>query len=455
LFSATQTQEVKALARAGLRNPATVSVQLAVDQKTPTTLTNWYAQVEYDSKLAALIQFIQARPTEKCIVFLSTCASVDFFGKVIEMLLPEVNVVSLHGKMAPKKRVNYYEAFANHKSGLLVCTDVVARGIDLPDVDWIVQFDPPQDPNFFVHRVGRTARAGRSGSALTFLSANEDAYVNFLRIRKVPLAPMDDLVVDGTKRVEILDKVKSFQMEDRDVLEKGTKAFISFLRSYKEHQCQFIFRFRDLDLAKVAEGFCLFQLPKINELRALESIKFEPAGVKVVDIPYKDKAREKQRQTKLAQIAEEHKAEKLENYEKKQEKKRKEKEDAAKDAPRRREKKKGLHQQIVEEWDELDREERLYKKFKRGKITKADYEEALTTDIMSDEDMGDDDEDDEDEPKKKKSKIDKRFEKKEQIVRKTSEQKEEAKKREARIRARKKREHVKRTQQKNNLRRGR
>ncbi|OQR85585.1 DEAD/DEAH box RNA helicase [Achlya hypogyna] len=446
LFSATQTQEVKALARAGLRNPATVSVQLAVDQKTPTTLTNWYAEVEYDAKLAALVQFVAARPSEKCIVFFSTCASVDFYGKVLEVLLPEAAVVSLHGKMAPKKRVLCYESFEAQTAGLLVCTDVVARGIDLPDVDWIVQFDPPQDPSFFVHRVGRTARAGRTGSALTFLSANEDAYVNFLRIRKVPVAKMDELAVDDAFRTDVLARVKALQLTDRDIVEKGTKAFISFLRSYKEHQCQFIFRFRDLDLARVAVGFCLFQLPKINELRALESIAFEPAGVKVVDIPYKDKVREKQRQAKLAAIAAQHKAEKLENYEKKLAKK--ELEAKAKEAPRRREKKKGQHQQIVEEWDELDREERLYKKFKRGKISKAEYEEALTG--AADSDSGDDSDDG---PKHKKPKLDKRFEKKAPVVRKTAEQKEEAKKREARIRARKKQEHVKRAQQKANQRR--
>lgn len=109
-------------------------------------------------------------------------------------------VVSLHGKMPQKKRTKHYDEFVAATAGLLVCTDVVARGIDLPDVDWIVQYDPPQDPNFFVHRIGRTARAGRSGSALSFLSANEDAYVNFLKIRKVPCEelplPEDEEVED-------------------------------------------------------------------------------------------------------------------------------------------------------------------------------------------------------------------------------------------------------------------
>ena len=71
---------------------------------------------------------------------------------------------------------------------MLLCTDVAARGLDIPDVAWIVQFDPPQDPDVFVHRVGRTARMGRTGHALTLLLPHETAYVDFLRIRKVRLA---------------------------------------------------------------------------------------------------------------------------------------------------------------------------------------------------------------------------------------------------------------------------
>lgn len=69
-----------------------------------------------------------------------------------------------------------------------MCTDVAARGLDIPDVAWIVQFDPPQDPDVFVHRVGRTARMGRTGHALTLLLPHETAYVDFLRIRKVRIA---------------------------------------------------------------------------------------------------------------------------------------------------------------------------------------------------------------------------------------------------------------------------
>uniref|UniRef100_K3WQ09 ATP-dependent RNA helicase n=1 Tax=Globisporangium ultimum (strain ATCC 200006 / CBS 805.95 / DAOM BR144) TaxID=431595 RepID=K3WQ09_GLOUD len=465
LFSATQTQEVKALARAGLRNPATISVQVANNtQITPSTLKNFYALVSHEQRLSALYHFLQSKKTQKMIVFFSTCSAVDFFSRVLEHFYEkeadEFPIVALHGKMPQKKRTTNYDRFVALKSGILVCTDVVARGIDLPDVDWIIQYDPPQDPNFFVHRVGRTARAGRTGSAISFLSANEDAYVNFLKIRKVPCEEMK-LPLDEIE--DMLPKVKELILSDRDILEKGTKAYISFVRSYKEHQCQFIFRFKELDLGAVARGFALFKLPKINELRNVR-INFQNEEIKTKDIKYKDKVREKERQKKLVEIeAEKERQEKIDADAR--EKKRKRAEELnddddlvggkKKQGPRRREKKKGLHQQIVEEWDELAEEEKLYKKLKRGKITEEEYEKALlgkgeASDV--DDDADSDDEEGATKQKKPKWKIaeekmKERFKKKEMMVQKTGEQKRQAAKREEKIRARKKAQHVQRQQQ--------
>ncbi|KAG3005780.1 hypothetical protein PC119_g15185 [Phytophthora cactorum] len=431
LFSATQTQEVKALARAGLRNPATISVQVANNtQVTPATLQNYYCLVGHDQRLSALHHFVQSKKGEKLIVFFSTCGSVDFFSRVLEELFKgkkDFPVVALHGKMPQKKRTTNYDHFSALKSGLL--------------------YDPPQDPNFFVHRVGRTARAGRSGCALSFLSSNEDAYVNFLKIRKVPCEEMT-LPLDTME--DVLPKVKSFILEDRDLLEKGTKAFMAFVRSYKEHQCQFIFRFKELDLGAAARGFCLLQLPKINELRNVR-IDFEKTGIKTTDIKFKDKAREKERQKKLVAIAKENEARDKKNAEMREKKRKRPLEEENQKHPRRREKKKGLHQQIVEEWDELAEEEKLYKKMKKGKITEEEYEKAL----LGKADSSDDDEDeDEDGDKKKKpkwqrseEKLKERFKKKEQVATKTAEQKREAAKREERIRKRKKSQHVQRAVQ--------
>ncbi|RLN44024.1 hypothetical protein BBJ28_00008297 [Nothophytophthora sp. Chile5] len=449
LFSATQTQEVKALARAGLRNPATISVQVANNtQVTPATLQNYFCLVGHDQRLSALHHFAKSKKGEKLIVFFSTCGAVDFFARVLEELFKGDSafpVVGLHGKMPQKKRTTNYDRFSALESGLLVCTDVVARGIDLPDVDWIVQYDPPQDPNFFVHRVGRTARAGRSGCALSFLSSNEDAYVNFLKIRKVPC---EEMTLPLETMEDVLPAVKALILEDRDLLEKGTKAFMAFVRSYKEHQCQFIFRFKELDLGAVARGFCLLQLPKINELRNVR-IDFKKAEVKTMDIKFKDKAREKERQKKLVVIAKENEARDKKDAEMRDKKRKRRLEDEQeKQAPRRREKKKGLHQQIVEEWEELAEEEKLFKKMKKGKITEEEYESALLGKADESDEEGEDG-DTEKKPKwqRAEEKLKDRFKKKEEVVKKTGEQKREAAKREERIRKRKKSQHVQRAQQ--------
>lgn len=93
---------------------------------------------------------------------------------------------------------------------------MAAQGLDIPDVDWIVQYDPPQDPNVFVHRVGRTARMGRSGNALAFLLPKEDAYVEFLRIRKIPLQEKKSSVTTSN----IIPQIRAAAEEDRDVMEK-------------------------------------------------------------------------------------------------------------------------------------------------------------------------------------------------------------------------------------------
>jgi ATP-dependent RNA helicase DDX55/SPB4 len=189
LFSATQTRQVKDLARAGLRNPATIAVAVrgwataaaaaaagagsssgsaAAVQATPTTLRNYYMTCDPRRKLGTLVRLLNACPSAKFIVFTSTCASVDYLSGLLAGLLTtttaanssnsanssssassssssEHRVLALHGRMVQKRRSGVFEAFLAAKQGaVLVCTDVAARGIDVPDVDWIMQYDPPQ-----------------------------------------------------------------------------------------------------------------------------------------------------------------------------------------------------------------------------------------------------------------------------------------------------------------------
>ena len=295
LFSATGTGSTKGagqrslrdfLNRAGLRNPVWVNVaitnqpqqqeqqqeqQQPNEQATPSSLTNYYLVTPIDEKLSRLVAFLRSHPQQKTIVFFLTCACVEFFGKVLSPMLQKdgsILVETLHGKLVQKRREKALERFRDASSAaVLMCTDVASRGLDVTDIDWVVQFDAPQDPASYVHRVGRSARAGKAGSSLLFLTPKEASYVDLLSNRKVPLVPLPadqevcvgpandkDVEKQNKPRIlqsvlrpekpleDVLPLVKSMALRDRDVLEKGTRAFTSYIRAYKEHHCAFIFR---------------------------------------------------------------------------------------------------------------------------------------------------------------------------------------------------------------------
>ncbi len=300
----------KLMARAGLRNPVIVNVAIAShanvnanqkaqnsssaadgdgntnlspqEQATPSSLTNYYIVSPLDEKLSRLVTFLKQHKDEKVIVFFLTCAIVEFYGIALQKVLPSDRfyIEMLHGKLAPKRREKAMERFRNggledgeddkkssksSKGSILLCTDVAARGLDVPDIEWTIQFDAPVDPSQYIHRVGRSARAGRFGSSLIFLTPKEESFIDFLRLRKVPLQQIldEERCSPSTSRVlkddnkskdegsdsgptisitNILTKVRNLVLQDRDILEKGTKAYTSYIRAYKEHQCAFIFR---------------------------------------------------------------------------------------------------------------------------------------------------------------------------------------------------------------------
>ena len=104
---------------------------------------------------------------------------MDFFAKLfsdVPVLRNSVTgVCALHGRLKQKRRFEVLRQFAEATQGVMFCTDVAARGLDIPDVSWVLQYDPPQDPDTFVHRIGRTARMGRSGAGLVFLTQEESS----------------------------------------------------------------------------------------------------------------------------------------------------------------------------------------------------------------------------------------------------------------------------------------
>ncbi|CAN1812112.1 DEAD-box ATP-dependent RNA helicase 18 [Linum perenne] len=240
LFSATQTEAVEELAKAGLRNPVRVEVraeekalndsvpsQHSASSKIPSGLALEYLECEADKKLSELVDLLVKNKSKKIIVYYMTCACVDYWGVVLPQLsvLKSLSLIALHGKMKQNAREKALAKFTSLTSGVLLCTDVAARGLDIPGVDCIVQYDPPQDPNVFIHRVGRTARLGRQGYGIVFLLPKEEAYVEFLQIRRVPL--QERKCTDDA--IDVVSQIRAAAKKDRDVMEKG-------------HHCSFIFR---------------------------------------------------------------------------------------------------------------------------------------------------------------------------------------------------------------------
>ncbi|UJR25353.1 hypothetical protein I4U23_006703 [Adineta vaga] len=306
LFSATQTDELEKLIRAGLRNPVRITVKQtgsAAAQRTPSTLKNIYMICEPNEKLSQLIHFINEQRPAKIMIFFSTCACVQYFASILKHLFrssTSTTVYAIHRKLR-NKRTTVIEQFRSETSttttSVLLCTDIVARGIDLPDVDWVIQYDPPTTVVQFVHRCGRTARLGRLGNALLMLLPNEGAYVNFLlNSQKVPLTEMTTPDINTIEN--IVPTVRQLATSDKGIYDRSKQAFVSYVQAYAKHECSLLLRLKELDLVGVAEGaFALVHLPRMPELRNRDISNFNQNKTINADaIPYKDKSLAKKRQ---------------------------------------------------------------------------------------------------------------------------------------------------------------
>lgn len=382
LFSATQTKAVEELSKAGLRNP--IRVEVKAETMSSTELESWrtpsglhieYLECEADKKSNQLVDILVKNKSKKIIVYFMTCACVDYWGVVLPQLpaLKGFCLIPLHGKMKQNVREKALASFISLSSGVLLCTDVAARGLDIPGVDCIIQYDPPQDPNVFVHRVGRTARLGKEGNAIVFLLPKEEAYAEFLTIRRVPIQER----ICCSDAPDVIPQIRAAAKKDRDVMEKGAKAFVSFIRAYKEHHCSFIFRWKELEVGKLAMGSGLLQLPMMPDIKnhSLSTEGFVPIeDINFEEIKFKDKSREKQRKKNL-QVKKEARKQQPKPEPKKTP-------NAAAPILRKKTARQRRAVQTAEDEDELAREYRLLKKLKKGTIDEAEYAKLTGTEEL-------------------------------------------------------------------------
>ncbi|XP_011203881.2 probable ATP-dependent RNA helicase DDX55 homolog [Bactrocera dorsalis] len=398
LFSATQTTEVTDLIRAGLRNPVRVSVKEKSNISTPIKLQNFYKIVQPEEKFLSLLHFLRSPLAShvKVMVFFPTCACVEYWMTIMTHFLPNRCILGIHGKMKNKRKITV-EKFRQATDAVLLSTDVLARGLDVPEIDWVVQWDPPANASSFVHRVGRTARQGNEGNALVYLLPTEDAYITFLKInQKVELSELQDVNHNSEELEETLQKLHSLQLKDKDVFDKGTRAFVSHVQAYTKHECNAILRLKDLDLGRVATAYGLLQMPRMPELKNCETTTFvgPKCDVDISKLSYKNPQKEKIRQEKLkvyeesgiwpgkkkfkkrTEAWEQTKKAKMDSKTKKELRKAKKQRKIENGAPGDKTKKR-KPQYTQEDLDELANDIRLFKKLKRNKISEEDFDKEM------------------------------------------------------------------------------
>lgn len=203
--------------------------------------------------------------------------------KIIFVLLFFLQVLCIYGKMK-NKRNKVFVKFRFLESGILVCSDVMVRGVDILEVNWVIQYDSFKFVNFFVYRCGRIVRIGNLGNVLVFFFFAEDIYLNFLKInQKVELQRID--LCDSVNNY--LLKLRKFVLKDRVLLEKGARVFVFFVQFYIKYECGFIFRIKDLDFGKFVNGYGFLRILKMLEVKGKDVFNFVFVEVDFSKIVYK------------------------------------------------------------------------------------------------------------------------------------------------------------------------
>jgi len=175
LFSATIPEDIRRLADKHMKNPVRVSAETYVD---PQKLKQYYYDVEENLKFSLLVHLLKNEESDLIMIFCNSRKTVDFVSKNLKY--NSINAHAIHGGFSQNRRNETIMKFHSKASQILVCTDVAARGLDIPGVSHVYNYDLPKESKQYIHRIGRTARAGEKGKVINLLSYKD--HDNFTRI---------------------------------------------------------------------------------------------------------------------------------------------------------------------------------------------------------------------------------------------------------------------------------
>jgi ATP-dependent RNA helicase DDX10/DBP4 len=284
LFSATQTDSVQQLARLSLRDPVHIGVRedgAEGSGATPKNLEQHYAVIPLDRKLDALFGFIKTHLQSKVLVFMSSCKQVRFVFETFCKLHPGTPLMHLHGKQKQTKRLDIFQKFAASKHAFLFATDVAARGLDFPAVDWVLQLDAPEDADTYVHRVGRTARYERKGQSLLFLCPSEEGgmaaaleakgiNVQLIRIKESKLASLENslqkFAFEDPEIKYLAQRVSELYKAYVQSSHTCVQTFVSYVKSIYLQKNKSVFQVDKLPLEAFAASLGLPGTPRVKFL---------------------------------------------------------------------------------------------------------------------------------------------------------------------------------------------
>ncbi|CUM65995.1 uncharacterized protein PRCAT00003649001 [Priceomyces carsonii] len=263
LFSATQSESVKDLARLSLTNPKRIGISSdTVLSSTPESLNQYYIRIPLDEKLDVLWSFIKSHLKSKILVFFSSSKQVQYVYETFRTLQPGISLMKLYGRHRQSTRLETVSKFSRAQQACLFATDIVARGLDFPSIDWVVQVDCPEDAATYVHRVGRAARFGKKGeSLLMLLPLEEEGMLKQLNSHKVDIKLMN---IKQKNKKTIRPQLQSICFKDPQVKNLGQRAFISYFRSVYIQGDKSVFNIEELPAERFAASLGLPGAPKIK-----------------------------------------------------------------------------------------------------------------------------------------------------------------------------------------------
>jgi len=268
LFSATQTRSITDLARLSLTKPVLVSVHENSNSTTPDQLRQSYIVADVEHKINILWSFLKAHRRKKTVVFLASCKQTKYYQEMFSRLKPGMSVMALYGTLHQLRRMAIYDQFCAKESAVLFATDIAARGLDFPGVDWVVQLDCPEDSTTYTHRAGRTARYESAGEALLVLTENEEeGMVKQLEAARIPVEKIE---VNPSKQQTIDRKMAALLASDKVLKESAQRAFNSYIKSVYLMKNKKVFNVNKINLNKFAESLGLATTPRVRFLERQE-----------------------------------------------------------------------------------------------------------------------------------------------------------------------------------------